>query len=397
MDNNYGSLLMLELQVLSVFLFCSFDITCGEPDCPQWNIESNLKFKMAVLEKLNCTEAPRLESNVKKVYLHDSSVTHLIPFQFANISKLKYVKIMRNAISTISNMTFFQSYGIIHISIIGNPLKVLPGGLFCTQKNLVLLHLEDNKLIYLHQRHLEGLDSLRWLYLSGNQLINRNEYIHLSWELPKLAYLYLDHNNFLFISISFRKLQKMIRLDMQFNHVEHLRNTTFLGMVSLEYLMLDHNNLSILGANVFMALFSLRVLDLSNNQISCIDPFAFAGLSSLQKLDLHDNKIVSIHGATAKTLYSLNEIDLSNNKLSVISKNSFQDHPSLSIIKLRNNKIHHVQPSSFIHLWKLSVLDLGWNLLSTLTEIHRPFDYSRGIGRTTTCDPGRILNVICLS
>lgn len=134
----------------------------------------------------------------------------------------------------------------------------------------------------------------------------------------------------------------------------------------MDSLILAHNMITTVPANVFSHLTLLNSLELEGNRIINIDKEAFKGLEglyrenlafkfkairqtlfaslfniseNLQYLRLGDNNIQAIPSEALRPLHRLRHLDLRNNNISVISDDAFTGYgDSLTFLNLQKNE-----------------------------------------------------------
>ena len=167
------------------------------------------------------------------------------------------------------------------------------------------------------------------------------------------------------------------KLDLSYNVITEIDKEAFKNLQHLEILILQKNNLPILG-EWSTPLINLRNLDISQNLlVQLSEPIL---LNNLEDLNLCDNMIVDISDA-AFTSPSLSILDVSYNKLTkfpsvpnlreltmsgnmikTIDQNSLQGLPSLQVLRLNNSPLlHSIHPLSFLDCRNLSYLSLSSN------------------------------------
>ena len=87
-------------------------------------------------------------------------------------------------------------------------------------------------------------------------------------------------------------------------------------------------------------------LDLSNYGLKEILSDTFAGLVHLQKLDLQGNNIENINDGAFASLPNLEFLDLSRNSLTKVKRTTFAGLVSISKIKLNGNNVQTMEEGS---------------------------------------------------
>ncbi|XP_071326912.1 toll-like receptor 21 [Trachinotus anak] len=138
----------------------------------------------------------------------------------------------------------------------------------------------------------------------------------------------------------------VINLSISVTYVTHIRNYSFVHLPNLQYLRIDHNNLS------------------------TIDPSAFENLHQLQSLNLSFNYISELHSSLFKDLHNLTFLSLTNNKLKQLPEGIFSTTLNLNTLIMRQNHLTNFSgiAESVSHLMNLKVLDLCFNSLTSLNH-----------------------------
>ncbi|GCC29904.1 hypothetical protein chiPu_0008347 [Chiloscyllium punctatum] len=146
--------------------------------------------------------------------------------------------------------------------------------------------------------------------------------------------------------------KKVERINLGFNNIQSVSNTSFRGLEKLQLLMLHGNDIQRLNDGTFKHLHSLQVLKISYNKLSSIKGQTFRGLVNLVRLHLDHNKIEFIQPGAFHGLTSLKLIHLEANLLRQIHPRTFVTFSFLQ----------HFTFSSIKHLY------LSENLIPTLPK-----------------------------
>ena len=140
---------------------------------------------------------------------------------------------------------------------------------------------------------------------------------------PTTRKVYLQNNTILDVPCTtFQHLRYLKECNLSQNKHIKLFGCSFSNVTSLEYLWLNHCQLTSLPAGIFDSFRNLLELDLSDNNISSIEPQLFMNMRRLSSLDL------------------------STNHLRQVLKNTFQGLSSLVFLSLRWNRLTYV-PGTF--------------------------------------------------
>ncbi|XP_053184109.1 immunoglobulin superfamily member 10-like [Scomber japonicus] len=141
-------------------------------------------------------------------------------------------------------------------------------------------------------------------------------------------------------------LNKVELLMLHSNDLHHLPDAVFRDMNSLQILKLSYNKLrEIPSSQTFSGLTSLLRLYLDHNLLQHIHPRALLQLPSLRLLRLQGNRLHQLHPHTLCTLSLLNtyyfstlrHLDLSNNSLTTLPRKTLQTAPLLESLVLQAN------------------------------------------------------------
>ncbi|XP_008580903.1 PREDICTED: matrix-remodeling-associated protein 5 [Galeopterus variegatus] len=107
-------------------------------------------------------------------------------------------------------------------------------------------------------------------------------------------------------------------------------------------------------------------INLGFNSIQALSETSFVGLTKLQLLMVHGNEIPNIPDGALRDLSSLQVFKFSYNKLRVITAQTFQGLSNLIRVHIDHNKIEFIHPQAFSGLTSLRLLHLEGNLLQQL-------------------------------
>ncbi|XP_061569739.1 transforming growth factor beta activator LRRC33 [Cololabis saira] len=162
-------------------------------------------------------------------------------------------------------------------------------------------------------------------------------------------------------------------LQLNYNNITTLRNSSLLRYPALNTLSLTCNNLENLESNTFQDSKLLVILNLANNNLYVgyqETSRALKKLPVLRNLDLSQNNLNEMMASTLlQNLSSLEYLNLSGNLLQRLDETSFRDLHQLKELDLQGNIIFEID-SAFDSNPKLQRLNLAFNLLPCLTDFH---------------------------
>ncbi|CAH1988442.1 unnamed protein product [Acanthoscelides obtectus] len=232
-----------------------------------------------------------------------NQITEIDDEVFSNITSLKVLELDDNFLTQIPTAVT-KLPDLQELSISGNRIKYIEGGILQKTPTLALLELKGNPLNGVHNSAFAFLPRLRKLILSdARQLstfpnlngtsaleilrldragISEVPAILCEW-CPKLKSLDLKSNKLKQVP-DLNKCHEMRVLDLASNYIKSIEDKPFRGMFQMHDLLLAHNQIQYIPQNAFSNLSKLQVLDLEDNQISFIHPDAFLSISKIEDL-----------------------------------------------------------------------------------------------------------------
>lgn len=131
-------------------------------------------------------------------------------------------------------------------------------------------------------------------------------------------------------------------------------------------LKLVYNNFGDLSSYRFHGI--LHSLVLNNNQIRLLGENAFSSVIGLQSIHLSGNILRSLPEKLFSGLHDVLLIDLSQNGLKVLHQNQFKGLTNLRILNLKGNAITSIHVDTFSQVPNLAILNLRWNKLRWLDQ-----------------------------
>ncbi|KAJ8915798.1 hypothetical protein NQ315_004610 [Exocentrus adspersus] len=167
-------------------------------------------------------------------------------------------------------------------------------------------------------------------------------------------------------------------LDLTRSQIELLKQKAFVGLIFLENLYLNDNNIRAIYAGTFSGVKKIKYINLSDNQIDILSEDGFLELQNLEKLDLEHNNIKTITSKAFNGLAKLKELNLRNNQLSEI-KDGLSNLTSLEILNLENNLIYSLKGPEFFNLTSLLELNIAHNRLQNVVIEFKPQSLLRNL------------------
>ncbi|XP_027778359.2 matrix-remodeling-associated protein 5 [Marmota flaviventris] len=128
------------------------------------------------------------------------------------------------------------------------------------------------------------------------------------------------------------------RINLGFNSIQALSETSFAGLTKLELLMIHGNNIPSIPDGALRDLSALQVFKFSYNKVRVITRHTLQGLSSLMRLHMDHNRIEFVHPQAFQGLLSLRLLHLEGNVLHQLHPDTFctftfLDHFRLSTVR----------------------------------------------------------------
>lgn len=251
-----------------------------------------------------------------------------------------------------------------------NSLSSVPTPALKSLDRLLIFNLNHNKISAIHANAFEGMSTLEILTLYENRLTNIEANAFAGTE-KKLKRLNIGGNELSRVPTgALQTMDNLKKLEIQENKITSISEGDFIGLQTLDMLILAHNYIKHIPAKVFRHLPLLNSLELDGNQISSIDEEAFFGLEeNLQYLRLGDNNLHTIPSESLRRLHRLRHLDLKANNISHIAEDAFTGFgDSITFLNLQKNDIKTLPMMAFENLNSLEILNLQNNKLTRVPE-----------------------------
>ncbi|BES88669.1 tube fusion [Nesidiocoris tenuis] len=296
----------------------------------------------------------------------DLSYNHLVSIpmrSFESQKKLVELHLNHNKISAITNKTFDGLRKLTVLSLRGNFLEDLPDKLFNALPLLEELDLGQNRINRIDSTAFSGLTALRVLYLDDNQLrVVPTPCFPL---LASLAELHVGLNAFTILSDdSFKGLNRLTILNLSGAGLVNISDNAFRSLNALRNLVLTDNRLTKVPTKQLSMLNRLEELAIGQNDFSTLPVDGFKGLVNLRKLDITGaSSLEKVEkGALSENLNLETLVLSSNKKLVELEDGTLGGLPNLRHLVLRDNAFVTFQES--LVAWpELRKLDVSENPL----------------------------------
>eukprot|EP00057_Strongylocentrotus_purpuratus_P028266 XP_011682740.1 PREDICTED: insulin-like growth factor-binding protein complex acid labile subunit [Strongylocentrotus purpuratus] len=167
-------------------------------------------------------------------------------------------------------------------------------------------------------------------------------------------------------------------LNLAYNQLTKLTNTSFSSLPHLRYLYLKSNNISTIESGAFQALLELCSISLTNNNFTYLPTNIFSRNQNLQIVDLTANRFVSFPGSALNSVSSLTHLRLGKNLLSSLNFTGWRSRNMTSLV-LSTNNFSSLHEDDFLPL-KETRIDLISFIKNNLTSLQNGlFQHLEGV------------------
>lgn len=260
------------------------------------------------------SESIRQLTALRKLSLHDNSITGLIPSALGSLPRLRGLYLFKNRFSGQIPASLGQCRMLVNLDLSHNSLTgEIPSTLNST--SLYRLNLSNNKLSGTIPVALTLSTSLNFVYLDHNKL---------SGSIPKsfgnlsmLKEVFLNDNLFSGnIPEELGNLSVLRTLDFSSNSIGGTLPISLCNLSSLVFLNLGRNMIDNAIPESIDGLKKLSVLSLKSNRFRGEIPETLGNLSKLSLLDLSENKFIGVIPESFNLLTKLTSFNVSDNNLS---------------------------------------------------------------------------------
>lgn len=198
----------------------------------------------------------------------------------------------------------------------------------------------DEPLSFIQNVNFESIQ------LVGSETAKRpNNPIH-----PSESFDYVPNSEKVAYNLSLETLDEEIEIlpyEVYIMEIKKSRMASFYGWENLEVLRIHNCKLDELYWEMFDGLIQLQHLSLEHNEIKIIPAFALYGVLHIKTLSLAHNYILDLNYRSLAGLLDLEILDLSYNNISKLSEMTFPPFPKLESIDFRHNPIRYIFPATF--------------------------------------------------
>lgn len=326
------------LQSIDAAAFHTLDHTLEYLDLERNQLGANITAALLPLKRL------------RYLYLTANQITavnYLPPtLRVLSLAGNNFTQIPLASLQACSDLSYLN-IGYNHID------EIVENGFYDWGNQLQTLLLRNNKITRLNYGAFNGLDSIKEISLSFNDIhyVHANVFENISRTLKILELSFGIYRED-FPMEQLKCLTELIWLGLDNNNLKVISDESLTTMRELTYINLSFNRIALLPRNIFMGEIhrNLMDIDLSYNMISTIFPYSFDSLSNLQFVTLAYNRIHTLDKHSFNNLPYLMQLDLTYNNLRNISENVFTFLPSLQRLDLMANGMEAMTFKMFKHV-----------------------------------------------
>ena len=286
-----------------------------------------------------------------------------------SLNKLEFITLEANKLDQLTTRNFrYRMPNITIFNLKDNDIAAVEGGFFGESTYLEILDLSGNELTEFNPSESGVSTSIRQLYLEYNEISGLQDESFVG--LIHLETLQLDYNNLTTFDIGTltngQGLPHLLNLHLVGNKIVTMPSNTFLSS-NLTIFGIGENGISYISSNYFTNISRLATLNLNSTSLTEMPQFR-ATLLLLKIMILSNNNIRNLNLSVeyASKIPEIVELDVSFNKLSNITGQTDTILNKLETLNLKNNMITWIPEDFFAMMPNLKVLNLKHNLLSGL-------------------------------
>ncbi|KYB26109.1 toll-like receptor 2 [Tribolium castaneum] len=263
---------------------------------------------------------------------------------------------------------------ISFLSLAKNQFEVIKSDTFPLMPKIQTLDLQEVLALNITSNAFVGFPNLKTLLLSGNRLNSIPDGVLLEklscFEVKQNSgNVNNKHSYFSLFGEKFNHMKNLLQLDLSFNIIQALYNSSFTGLENLRILGLKSATIHRISNGTFSNLSKLVFLNLENNPFVVNHPLTlesgiFDGLDNLEVLLLGGCGIKFVTNAF-KSLKNLVHLGLERNKLMILP--NFEGLVKLQTLDLSQNNIKPWFEPIFATNTHLRDVNLGGNKITYLT------------------------------
>jgi Leucine-rich repeat (LRR) protein len=280
-------------------------------------------------------------SQLEKISLSNVGLTSLNYLTFSLFKNLKAIDLSSNYLRQILKIHFHLNGKLEHLNLRNNTIDSIERATF-SSNSFIFIDLSFNNLHnFSYKSFSMFIEYLRYFSLENNELKRLQPEFFNSFTVQ------LRDNSILSLPESYNIETQLNELDVSFNLISFIGNSTFSTATSLTYLNFSSNKIQSVATNSFVHLSKLKALDLSRNNLTSLDTKTFSGLISLSFLNLSFNSLQMIQRELFADFQSLTELNLNANGIKLIEDGSFNGLIYLRVLNLNASNFTNTTSRTF--------------------------------------------------
>lgn len=334
---------------------------------------ANENCTFQIPEECQCSVNQSQGITVECIYTNTSVIEQLLQEPVTNTLDL-YEIILTSEFENLP-IHFFDGINSVHsIKMANSNLRVIPEAIFHLE-NISFLDFSNNMIDVFNASPFHHLPYIESVNLRHNKIKNIIDTEILPYGANIIEKIDLSHNSLTDVPEALRVWSIVQSLDLSSNRLSRIPDVK---SASLEELVLNENNVGVVGNNALSSVPNLKTLKISSSSISSLHVNGFQGLEYLQNLDISKNSLKNIPDNMFRTLHHLKNLDISHNiQLSDVTNLSYPPH--ISSLDLSYCAITQINKCQFLGLNNLAILKLKNNKLPCDCEIYSLYTWFTGI------------------
>lgn len=294
---------------------------------------------------------------------------------FARLSMLRYIKIESASLGELPPYGLANLINLENVHIAeSQQLNAINAGMFENLERLETLNLNNNGIVWVHLHAFINLPLIHTIDLSGNQIADGGMIGRAVKDLTKLEYLRLDHNNITQLTEgSFVDLPSLKELYLNDNSIVEIHYGAFHKTPRLKLIHLENNYLKRIHPESFFhsSGSGVEYIHVQHNDITEIEEVKslLDALPMLKFLDVSYNKLQAIPFGILRGHAAIEQLIFDHNWIRLIEQDAFMAMPALRELRLRNNSLSENGILPFWNLPSLKGLDLSGNKFTILNRV----------------------------
>lgn len=294
---------------------------------------------------------------VRRLYLHHLQLQYIAPEALLPLKdSLELLEIQMNEIGVLPIHFGFPQ--LVRLTLVGNPITEIQ---IAPSRNLQVFHLTGSLVDHIDGGAFGEMRELRRLVLSANKIATITGPFA---GLINLQEIWLDRNEIETIPANcFQDLPNLKILNLAHNKINSFAADALTGLTikSIKSVYISNNKLSYIAPKIYANWTSLKTIDLAANQIETADNW-FSEENVVREVILTDNKIRNI-SQNSMWSQSLHHLRLDRNLISEVNSKLTDNAHSLESLDLSNNRISKINVDAFGKNRQLKLLLLQNNLI----------------------------------